>query len=67
MKKFFSTREAADYLAELGTPFSPGTLEVWRSLKRGPSYRKVGHRVFYPKSSLDKFIDRPEILTADSV
>lgn len=67
MKKFFSTREAANYLADLGTPFSPGTLEVWRCLKRGPSYKKIGHRVFYPQSALDDFVNGPEILTTDSV
>ncbi len=37
--KKLNTQEAAAYLG-----VKPCTLELWRSLKKGPSYRKLGRR-----------------------
>ncbi len=67
MKQNLSTREAANYLAEQGTPFSVGTLEVWRHYRKGPSFKKIGKKVFYTPAALDKFIQGQTILTIDSV
>ena len=51
----FNTKEAVEYLRSLGLNFSPSTLEVWRSLGKGPRYKKVTRKVYYEKSSLDEF------------
>ncbi len=68
MKKLnLSTREAAEYLKEQGTPFTRGTLEVWRHKKTGPIYKKIGHKVFYRRQDLDTFIQGTMILTSDAV
>ena len=61
-----STNEAADYLAGLGTPFTKGTLEVWRCHKQGPVYRKIGHKVFYRREDLDAFSNGEVVLTSVS-
>ena len=37
-----NTPEAAKYLG-----LRPGTLEIWRSLGKGPRYLKIGRRVVY--------------------
>lgn len=39
---YMTTREAADFLG-----FTAGTLRVWRSQGKGPSYYKVGNAVRY--------------------
>ena len=54
-KKYFNTAEASKLLEELGIPFTPGTLAVWRSRKEGPEYVKVRNRIFYHYDSLVKF------------
>lgn len=66
VKRALNTREAAAYLADRGTPFSPGTLEVWRTLGRGPRYRKVCRRVVYMPDDLDSFADGQVVETIDS-
>lgn len=35
---------------------SSRTLQAWRKARRGPTYRKVGHRVFYARADLDTFL-----------
>ena len=35
---------------------TPGTLQWWRAVGRGPDYLKVGRRVLYRQSALDKFL-----------
>ncbi len=62
-----NTREAAQYLESQGTPFTTGTLEVWRCRKTGPVYKKIGHKVFYRRKDLDSFTEGTMILTADAV
>jgi hypothetical protein len=54
-QKHFNTKEAVEYLRSLGLNFSPSTLEVWRSLGKGPRYKKVTRKIYYEKSSLDEF------------
>ena len=56
------TNAAADYLGGL----SPGTLEVWRSLGKGPRYVKIGRRVFYEIRDLDSFAAARVVETRDT-
>ena len=51
----FTTKQASEYLASKGTPFSIATLERWRIDSRPPTYVRVSSRVFYLKSDLDSF------------
>ena len=51
-----SNREAAKYLG-----LSEATLNVWRCKRKGPSYRKVGRRIFYPQIALDEFLENCRI------
>ena len=67
VKVNLSTKEAALYLKELGTPFTAGTLEVWRCHKQGPVYRKIGHKVFYRREDLDAFSNGEVVLTSVAV
>lgn len=45
---YMTTYEAADFLG-----FTAGTLRVWRSLGKGPSYYKVGNTVRYERDDLE--------------
>ena len=65
-RKAMNTREAAAYLADLGTPYTPGTLAVWRSKGRGPRYRKISRRVFYMPADLENFASGQVVETIDS-
>ena len=65
--KALNTKQAANYLKEIGTPFSAGTLEVWRSQGRGPRYRKVCRRVVYMPEDLDRFASGQVVETVDSL
>ena len=65
-KNKLNTREAADYLATIGTPFSAGTLEVWRCQGRGPEFIRVARRIFYTKPALDRFSNGQVVQTIDS-
>ncbi len=49
---FLDTREAAHYLR-----LRPATLERWRSVGGGPTFRKLGGRVVYAKTELDAFAE----------
>ena len=60
------TDEAARHLsARCGKPglFSDRTLRRWRRYGSGPRYVRVGGRVFYDLSELDRFVD--ELRTSD--
>lgn len=64
----FNTKQASQYLNDTyGLPVTPGTLEVWRSLGRGPRYNKVTRWVIYQRVDLDKFAEGRTIETMDSV
>ena len=51
----FNTREAVHYLEGLGITFSENTFNLWRSIGRGPRFKKIGRKVFYEQESLDDF------------
>lgn len=57
----YNTLDAATYLN-----LSPGTLEVWRSLGKGPRYCKVGRRVVYRREDLDSFLASRTVETCDT-
>ncbi|WP_275484641.1 helix-turn-helix domain-containing protein [Pseudovibrio sp. Ad14] len=44
-------RQSAEYLQ-----LSHATLAKWRSVGGGPSYSKLGSRVYYSQSDLDAFL-----------
>lgn len=62
-----NTKEAAKFLERLGTPFTPGTLEVWRCHGRGPRFIRVRRKVFYSKEDLEKFARGQIVETTDSM
>ena len=51
-----------DYLTEddaaLALGVARGTLRNWRSRGRGPDYAKLGRRVLYPATSIQKHISQ---------
>jgi len=49
---YLDTREAARYLR-----LQPSTLERWRSVGGGPTFRKLGGRVVYAQVELDAFAE----------
>lgn len=61
MQKALNTSEAAAYLG-----LSRGTLEVWRSLGKGPRYRKFGRRVLYELKDLDDYSTSRIVETRDT-
>jgi len=61
MAKKLSNDEAAAILQ-----VSPGTLEVWRSLGKGPRYRKHGRRVVYDDADLEAYSDSRIVETRDT-
>lgn len=60
-RRRLNTTEAAQYLG-----VRPGTLEVWRSLGKGPRYIKLGTRVVYESSDLDTFAASRTVETCDT-
>jgi predicted DNA-binding transcriptional regulator AlpA len=58
MNEKLNTTEAASYLG-----LKPGTLQIWRCLKRSPApaYIKMGDRVFYLKKDLDDYIESQRV------
>lgn len=68
IEKHYPPRQAAEYLAERGAPFSVGTLNTWRHYGRGPAYKKIANRILYPQAALDQFIESvPMVKTVDSI
>jgi predicted DNA-binding transcriptional regulator AlpA len=41
------------------------TLQQWRQLKRGPRFVRIGRRVFYQRSEIERFIAK-NIVQTDS-
>lgn len=66
MSKKYNTEGAVDLLKSWGTPFTKGTLEVWRCRKEGPKYIKIRNKVFYTEESLRQFATGLEVRTIDS-
>lgn len=52
-----SPASAAKYLGTEDVQFSTATLNWWRVKGRGPTFIKIGRRVFYRQSDLDAFIN----------
>lgn len=65
MSKLYTTKEAVKFFKEQGTPFTHGTLEVWRSKRTGPSFIKIRNRVFYQEKTLRQFIHGTHVQTID--
>ena len=62
----FTTKQAASYLSQIkGIPTAKSTLEVFRCRNRGPRYRKIGSRVFYSLTELDRYAHGVEIRIFD--
>ena len=57
MQGLLNTKEAAERLG-----LSPGTLEVWRCLGKGPRYIKIGRRVGYDANDLDLYVESCKII-----
>lgn len=55
--KHYPPKQAAEYLAEQGAPFSVKTLNTWRHYGRGPAYKKIANRILYPQTALDQFLE----------
>src|SRR5262245_1102626 len=51
-------KQASSYLNKKSIKASQTTLANWRSAGCGPSFRKDGRRVLYPKIELDSFAAR---------
>lgn len=60
-RRRLNTQEAAQYLG-----LKRGTLEVWRSLGKGPRYFKLGTRVVYEVEDLDAFATSRPVETRDT-
>jgi len=56
------TLKAAGFLG-----LKKGTLEVWRSLGKGPRYKKIGRKVFYDVFDLETFANAHTVETIDSI
>ena len=54
MNDRLSNKEAAEYLG-----VATNTLNVWRTINRWPDlpYIKIGNKIFYRKTDVDKFLD----------
>ena len=55
MIRNLTTSEATEFLKSIGIHVSATTLNIMRSQKRGPRYRKVLNRVYYNPSDLELF------------
>ncbi|NDV23844.1 AlpA family transcriptional regulator [Desulfovibrio sp. JC022] len=62
MQGLLSTKEAAEKLG-----LSPGTLEVWRCLGKGPRYIKIGRRVGYDLKDLDAYVESCKVLPLEEM
>ena len=57
-----NTKDAARMLG-----LKAGTLEVWRSLGKGPRYKKIGRLVFYDIADLEEFANAHTVETRDTI
>lgn len=58
MQKFMDQKEAGEYLG-----LAPKTLNKWRSLGKGPRYRKFGKAVRYTQEDLDAWANSTTVRT----
>lgn len=60
------TRQASEYLTAVkGIKTAPSSLEVYRSTSRGPTFKRIGRRIFYSTEWLDKWAAGIEIKIFD--
>ena len=52
---YVDTKGAVKYLSEQGIEFTKGTLSVWRSIGKGPRFKKIMSKVYYATEALDEF------------
>lgn len=50
--RLLDTEDASIYLASIGYPIKKTTLSTYRNFNRGPSYQKIGGKVYYKTSDL---------------
>ena len=62
MQGLLNTKEAAEKLG-----LSPGTLEVWRCLGKGPRYIKIGRRVGYDLKDLDAYVESCKVVPLEEM
>lgn len=65
MPRNLTTPQAAQYLQDKGIRITPGTLNTWRSIGKGPAYKKVGRYVYYERETLDQFEQGQPFKTVD--
>jgi hypothetical protein len=45
--------------------FRVKTLQAWRQLRKGPRFVKIGRRIFYPRTEIERFISE-NVIDTDS-
>ena len=60
--RMVSTIKAAELFST-----SPGTLQNWRSLKKGPKFFRVNRKILYALDDLEGYFTREPVLTSDSI
>ena len=55
LSEYFNQKEAAD-----GLQICPRTLDRWRRLGEGPPVTKIGRRIFYKRTSVQKWLAAQE-------
>lgn len=58
---FLTPKEAAEFLR-----LKPDTLYRWRWQGKGPAYSKVGQRVLYRQSALERYVRRNQVCPANN-
>jgi len=69
MPKTFSPRPVMVSTGEAAAMFSVagGTLQNWRSQKKGPKFFKVNRKILYRVEDLEKFFTSTPVLTFDNL
>jgi len=55
-QKLLTTKQASDYLASLGLPYTVSTLNTWRCRGEGPAFVKIRNNVRYEEAELQRFV-----------
>lgn len=62
MEKLLKPKEAAERLC-----INPDTLCNWRNAGRGPTFKRVGKRVFYTETDLEAFLVRNTVSPEEGI
>lgn len=54
--EYMEAEAAGRYIGTVDHPIPTSTLQWWRHKGKGPKYFKVGRRVMYARSDLDRFL-----------